>query len=269
MPDVVGLLYGVARDEDGNALSQAEIRLYEPGTTTLVLLYADRGTHHSLPLTAPYLADKRGVYSFGVYPGVYDLRITGRGSFDKTFPGTYVDQVDWSWGRECSIFLNMEEETNFGESDPSIWNSNDLIVSPLWPRDRNRQIIWAGDAVADGGEGIEGKARVTYVGTDTKVFKAGFLSNPWADTLSDIDETFIFEIRKNGSTVLLRVPVMFSSLIEPTAGGVSDSPAPVVAYGEVLVELVTDDTVEIWVWASGAPPVVDAWIENFTFWVTL
>ena len=270
MPDDVrGLIYGVARDDDGNALPRAEIRLTDPGTTDLVLLYPDRaGTIEIDELTQPVYADDRGVYSFGLLPGVYDLRIIGEGAFDKTFPGTYVDQVDWSWDRGGQIMLHLQGPVGYAFDDtPVFWESNDFDLDPLWDSE-NDLLVWTGLAIAEGGDGETGQTKCTYIGTDTKVFKVGLLCNAWADGLSDMNETWTLQIRKNGTEVLIEIPTKFSSLIEPTAGGASDSPAPVVQFGEILVELETDDYVEIWGYSSDAF-FAGAWLETLKFWVTL
>jgi hypothetical protein len=261
MTDVRGLLYGVARDEDGNALSLAEIRLTEPGTTDLVPLYADRDSEIDNDiLDQPVYTDRRGVYSYGVVPGVYDLRIIGRGDFDKTFPGTYVDQVDWSWDRGARIMLSTEGiGTVLATAIPSLIDVTDFVVDPIW-NSENDDLVWIGETGND-----LGKTLVTYVGATTKEFKVGLLANAWIGEAGSFDKVFTFWIYKNGSGAAANL-INARTYTESDLGAVGEFPE--VQFFEGLVELETDDTLEVFI---GGPSGggINIEIDVLKFWVTL
>jgi hypothetical protein len=71
----------VLRDQHGNALGGATVRVYNPGTTTLATIYSDNGTTAK---SNPFLTDAlTGRYNFYATNGVYDLTFTYQNaSFD-------------------------------------------------------------------------------------------------------------------------------------------------------------------------------------------
>lgn len=262
MPDDVrGLIYGVARDEDGNALPGAEIRLLWPGTTTTPYVDLYTGRDQQLPLNQPVYADGRGVYSFGVKPGVYDLRIIGRGAFDKTFPGTYVDQVDWSWDRGARIMISVDGIGNyFVPAIPALIDTSDFTVDPLWDSE-NDELVWTGET-----PGNEGKTLITYTGATTKMFKVGILANAWInDGGTPVDKIFTFWIYKNGSAPAAGL-IGSRTYTDLDLGAINEH--PVIQFVEGLVELETNDTLEVFV---GGPSGggINIEMDALKFWVTL
>ena len=68
---------GVARDEYGNALYEAQVSVFTPDTSTLSTIYSD--AELATPLVNPFSTGADGVYEFYAAPGYYDVQVAKTG----------------------------------------------------------------------------------------------------------------------------------------------------------------------------------------------
>jgi hypothetical protein len=82
---------GVARDEFGNALNDASVSVYAPGTTTASTLYSEETL--TTALDNPFETGVDGVYEFYADPGYYDIQVAKSGFSTVTLTDQAVGAV--------------------------------------------------------------------------------------------------------------------------------------------------------------------------------